>query len=152
MRQFNHVPILVLPKMKWLDSYLRDHRVSNWIDVSWFGTDLERIRGKAVIYMSEHMAFAEKPYWGELFHFRFPNYPPEIEDRYRILKRSYTMGRYSGRGNSMLEQREEDVLAAVDRGLSRREIGAFYGVSHTAVNKWVEKAKRKQEAGGQGES
>ena len=147
MRQFNHVPIIVLPKLKWLDSYLRDHRVNNWADVGWFGGRLNRQRGKVTVYFSEHHPMGSAPYWDELFSTRYADFPPSISEAYKVQKRLYTENRFLSNKKSNLTPREEDILEAKKRGKKNVEIARYYNVSRVAVTKWFHNIEKKvQEA------
>ena len=137
MRQFNHVPIIVLPKMKWLDSYLRDHRVQNWADIGVFGGSLFRERGKATVYLSEHHPMGSAPYWNELFKVRFANFSPTVINRYKELKSIYTEERFISTTKVVLSSKEEDMLNAKERGMTYAEIGRYYGVSDVAARKSI---------------
>lgn len=142
MRQFNHIPILCLPKQRWLDSYLRDHRVVSWINVTWKGTEINRERGYAHIRMAQHGEFSDKPYWEYLFTYRFPDFPKSIEQRYKEIKRKHAMERY---GPDRLDQREKIVIDSRGRGMTYQEIAKFLGVTHPTVMNIEKKAKAKME-------
>jgi len=146
MRQYNHILILVMPKMKWLDSYLRDHRVVLWVQVNWRGPFFERQRGFSVVRYAQHDDFASVPYWSKMFSFRFPDFPMEIEEKYKRLKRDNSLMRSE---SDELSDRERIVLHARSQGHTLVAIGDFIGVSHTMVRKIIIKAEAKQEDGKQ---
>lgn len=144
MREYNHILILVLPKQRWIDPYMRDHRVTLWAQVYWVGSFFNRERGYVRLRYATHDDFASSAYWNPIFTMRFPNFPPEIEEKYKTLKRLNSLARSEP---DELTEMEKIVLNAKSQGKTLRQIGDFLGYSHTGVRKIILSAEEKQKRG-----
>lgn len=140
MRAQNHIPILVLPNLNWLDSYLREHRIGIWVKVWTVKNGLRKERGFATVYTASRGDFQKKTFWNNQFTFRFPDFPPEVERKYKHLKKANMLERMVG---SPIDDRSTYIVRAANPkyGLKQSDIAEIFGLSQPRISQTLKEAK-----------
>ena len=138
MRAQNHIPILVLPNIKWLDTYLREHRVNLWIKVWTVKEDLKEERGFADVFTAVRGDFQKNTYWQKQFSFRFPDFPYSIEREYKRLKKASMMERMVG---DPIEERSRWIYNAYKMGITQAKIGDIFELTQQRISQTIKDTK-----------
>lgn len=144
MRAQNHIPILILPNLGWLDTYLREHRVKYWIKVFTVKNGIKEERGFADLYIAKRGDFMKKTYWEKIFTFRFPDFPEEIAYEYKRGKKASMLERML---DSPIEERSKQIYNAFElerkgkKVLTQGEIGTIFGLTQQRISQTIKEVK-----------
>lgn len=138
MRMQNMVPIVVLPNLRWLDTYLREHRIKTLIKVWTVKQGIRHIRGFATVYRAKRGDFSKGTYWEPIFDFTFPDFPAEIRAEYMKLKKDSMLERMYSPGQDQLRdyvKRANGIrLKKGQTRLYQGQIADIFGVTQPRIS------------------